>query len=160
MMSPFYCAGGVGQPGNRTDAGFPTTLVTKWSITSPLAGTHRDSRPAVCPLAGHRPEQVLRLEAALRQSRNEHNARVPRDMWLETGRSKRSSASPSRPAGRLPAAGVHDARPRRGGGEPIERLSRAEGGGCIGVEDKPSKKGTGFHQPQKPHEHWHIDIAT
>jgi putative transposase len=22
-----------------------------------------------------------------------------------------------------------------------------------------SKKGTGFHQPKKPHEHWHIDIA-
>ena len=22
-----------------------------------------------------------------------------------------------------------------------------------------SKKGTGFHQPEKPHEHWHIDIA-
>jgi putative transposase len=24
---------------------------------------------------------------------------------------------------------------------------------------KPSKKGTGFHQPLKPHEHWHIDIS-
>ncbi len=24
---------------------------------------------------------------------------------------------------------------------------------------KPSKKGTGFHQPQKKHQHWHIDIA-
>ncbi len=24
---------------------------------------------------------------------------------------------------------------------------------------KPSKKGTGFEQPLKPHEHWHIDIA-
>jgi putative transposase len=23
---------------------------------------------------------------------------------------------------------------------------------------RPSKKGTGFHQPQKPHEHWHLDI--
>ena len=22
-----------------------------------------------------------------------------------------------------------------------------------------SKKGTGFHQPEKPHEHWHLDIA-
>jgi transposase InsO family protein len=25
--------------------------------------------------------------------------------------------------------------------------------------NKPSKKGTGFQQPQKPHEHWHIDIS-
>jgi transposase InsO family protein len=24
---------------------------------------------------------------------------------------------------------------------------------------KPSQKGTGFHQPQKPHEHWHLDIS-
>lgn len=24
---------------------------------------------------------------------------------------------------------------------------------------KPSKKGTGFQQPEKAHEHWHIDIA-
>ena len=23
----------------------------------------------------------------------------------------------------------------------------------------PSKKGTGFTQPEKPHQHWHIDIA-
>ena len=32
-------------------------------------------------------------------------------------------------AGGLPAAGVHDARPRRGGGQPVERLPRVEGGG-------------------------------
>jgi len=24
---------------------------------------------------------------------------------------------------------------------------------------KPSRKGQGFHQPEKPHEHWHIDVA-
>jgi transposase InsO family protein len=24
---------------------------------------------------------------------------------------------------------------------------------------KPSKKGTGFHQPRRPHQHWHIDIT-
>jgi transposase InsO family protein len=24
---------------------------------------------------------------------------------------------------------------------------------------KPSKKGTGFHQPSKPHAHWHIDVT-
>ena len=24
---------------------------------------------------------------------------------------------------------------------------------------KPSKKGTGFHQPVRPHEHWHIDVS-
>jgi transposase InsO family protein len=25
--------------------------------------------------------------------------------------------------------------------------------------EKPSKKGQGFQQPEKPHEHWHIDVA-
>ena len=25
--------------------------------------------------------------------------------------------------------------------------------------NKASKKGTGFHQPQRPHEHWHVDIS-
>lgn len=24
---------------------------------------------------------------------------------------------------------------------------------------QPSKKGTGFHQPEAPHQHWHVDIA-
>ena len=24
---------------------------------------------------------------------------------------------------------------------------------------KPSKKGTGFVQPLKPHEHWHVDVT-
>lgn len=25
--------------------------------------------------------------------------------------------------------------------------------------NKPSKKGTGFHQPKRPHRHWHVDIS-
>ncbi len=29
----------------------------------------------------------------------------------------------------------------------------------IQQEGKPSKKGTGFDQPQHPHEHWHVDIS-
>ena len=24
---------------------------------------------------------------------------------------------------------------------------------------KPSRKGTGFQQPEKPHEHWHVDVS-
>jgi putative transposase len=35
-----------------------------------------------------------------------------------------------------------------------------KGAGRIGRStNKASKKGTGFQQPQKPHEHWHIDIS-
>jgi transposase InsO family protein len=25
--------------------------------------------------------------------------------------------------------------------------------------NKPTKKGTGFHQPEAPHEHWHIEVT-
>lgn len=33
-------------------------------------------------------------------------------------------------------------------------------GGLIGrSQGKPSKKGTGFHQPSAPHRHWHIDVS-
>jgi putative transposase len=32
--------------------------------------------------------------------------------------------------------------------------------GLIGrFQGKPSKKGTGFHQPRAPHRHWHIDVS-
>jgi transposase InsO family protein len=32
--------------------------------------------------------------------------------------------------------------------------------GIIGHRNlKPSSKGKGFHQPEKPHEHWHLDVA-
>jgi len=32
--------------------------------------------------------------------------------------------------------------------------------GCLDRKTiKPSKKGTGFKQPEKPHQHWHIDIS-
>ena len=43
-------------------------------------------------------------------------------------------------AGGLPAAGVHDARPRRGGRQPVERLSRVEGGGPDRPLDRTSRR--------------------
>ncbi len=43
---------------------------------------------------------------------------------------------------------------------PGRRSKRRYGTGVfIGQMGKPSKKGTGFDQPLKPHEHWHIDIS-
>ena len=40
----------------------------------------------------------------------------------------------------------------------VYRVLKAAGR-IVGPTNKPSKKGTGFHQPIKPHEHWHIDIS-
>jgi len=92
---------------------------------------------------------------------NEHNAWIPRDHWLEEAEKKAIvefhdqhplegyrrltfmmldadvvAASPSSVYRVLKAAGV---------------LERHNG--------KPSKKGTGFVQPLRPHEHWHVDVA-
>jgi transposase InsO family protein len=92
---------------------------------------------------------------------NEHNALVPRDHWITAEERERILAyhaqhslegyrrltfmmldddvvavSPTTTWRVLSAAGV------------LDRWKR-----------KPSKKGTGFVQPLKPHEHWHVDIA-
>jgi len=92
---------------------------------------------------------------------NEHNARIPRDHWLTDDEKQAildfharhpldgyrrltfmmldddiAAASPSSVYRVLRA---HDR---------LDRWNR-----------RPSKKGTGFKQPLKPHEHWHIDIA-
>jgi len=92
---------------------------------------------------------------------NEHNAWIPRDHWLEESEKQAIvnfhaehplegyrrltfmmldadvvAASPSSVYRVLKAAGL------------LERHNR-----------KPSKKGTGFVQPLRPHEHWHVDVA-
>jgi putative transposase len=92
---------------------------------------------------------------------NEHNAWIPRDWWLEEWEKEAIvrfaweyplegyrrlafmmldrdvvAASPSSVYRVLLAAG---------------RIGRPAG--------KPSLKGTGFQQPTRPHEHWHLDIS-
>ena len=92
---------------------------------------------------------------------NEHNAWVPRDFWVEEWERQKIvdfhlyhqkegyrrltymmldrdivAVSPSTTYRVLKAAGL------------IRRFN-----------GKPSKKGTGFVQPLKPHEHWHVDIS-
>ena len=92
---------------------------------------------------------------------NEHNALVPRDFWLEPQEQQAILDFHER----FPLDGYRQlafmmldqdvvavspssvyrvlARANR-----LQRWSR-----------RPSKKGTGFIQPLRPHEHWHIDIA-
>ena len=61
----------------------------------------------------------------------------------------------------VPSVGLHDAGRRRRGRQPLQCLPRAQGrrqahsarGG------KPSRKGKGFEQPLRPHEHRHVDVS-
>jgi putative transposase len=92
---------------------------------------------------------------------NEHNALVPRDHWLEDWE-------------RQAILDFHERYPLEG----YRRLAfmmldqdivavspssvyrvLAKAGRLDRWNRRPSKKGTGFHQPLLPHQHWHIDVS-
>jgi transposase InsO family protein len=92
---------------------------------------------------------------------NEHNRWVPRDFWLE-------------PEEKQAIVKFHDDHPLEG----YRRLTfmmldrdvvavspsttyrvLKEAGVLHCNTGAPSKKGTGFQQPLRPHEHWHVDIS-
>ncbi len=92
---------------------------------------------------------------------NEHNGKIPRDFWMEPwekqaildfqerypleGYRRLTFMMLDQDVVAVSPSSVYRVLSQAG------RLSR--GGG------KPSAKGTGFVQPTRPHEHWHIDIS-
>jgi putative transposase len=93
--------------------------------------------------------------------RNSHNGKVPRDFWIE--RWERKSIVDFH--ARYPLEGYRrlafmmiDADVVSVSPSTVYRvLSDA---GVIGrAEREPSKKGTGFEQPTRPHAHWHTDVS-
>jgi transposase InsO family protein len=92
---------------------------------------------------------------------NEHNALVPRDHWIDDDERQR-------------IIDFHEQFPLEGyrrltfmmldrdvvAVSPATVYRVLSGAGLLDRWNKrPSKKGTGFVQPLRPHEHWHIDIA-
>jgi transposase InsO family protein len=92
---------------------------------------------------------------------NEHNARVPRDHWLDDGEKKAIVA-------------FHHQFPLEGyrrltfmmldrdvaAVSPSSTYRVLKAAGLIQPwNPPPSKKGTGFVQPLAPHDHWHTDIS-
>ncbi len=92
---------------------------------------------------------------------NEHNAWIPRDHWL-TEVEKRSIVD------------FHDRHPLEGyrrltfmmldadvvAASPASVYRVLKAAGVLERHNgKPSKKGTGFVQPVRPHEHWHVDVS-
>ena len=92
---------------------------------------------------------------------NEHNAWIPRDWWLEDWEKQailRFSFEYPLEGYRRLAFMMLDRDVAAASPSSVYRVLKAAG--RIGRStNKPSKKGTGFHQPKKPHEHWHIDIS-
>lgn len=92
---------------------------------------------------------------------NEHNAEVPRDHWLTktetTAIEEFSRAHPLEGYRRITYMMMDDNLVAASPSSVYRVMLRA---GLLGRWNaKPSAKGTGFVQPLKPHEHWHIDIA-
>ncbi|MDX1969291.1 MAG: IS3 family transposase [Planctomycetaceae bacterium] len=92
---------------------------------------------------------------------NEHNGQVPRDSWLEDWE-------------REAILDYHDRHPLEGyrrltfmmldddvvAVSPASVYRVLKGAGRLDRRwNAPSKKGTGFVQPLKPHEHWHVDVS-
>jgi putative transposase len=92
---------------------------------------------------------------------NEHNGWVPRDWWLEDWEKQaiiRFSYEYPLEGYRRLAFMMLDRDVVAASPSSVYRVLKAAG--RIGRSaNKPTKKGTGFHQPTKPHEHWHLDIS-
>jgi len=92
---------------------------------------------------------------------NEHNAWVPRDHWLTHDEKERIAVF----AREHPLEGYRrmtfmmlDANIVACSPASVYRVLKAAGL-LAGQAPTPTKKGTGFVQPVKPHEHWHVDVS-
>jgi transposase InsO family protein len=92
---------------------------------------------------------------------NEHNTWVPRDHWLTDAEKEAIRAF----ARQHPLEGYRrqtfmmlDADVVACSPASVYRVLKAAGL-LVGQTGKPSKKGTGFVQPLRPHEHWHVDVS-
>lgn len=92
---------------------------------------------------------------------NQHNAKVPRDFWLEEWEKQAildyQTQYPLEGYRRLTYM-MMDADVVAVSPSSVFRVLR-QAGRLRQWAHKASKKGTGFQQPLQPHEHWHIDIS-
>lgn len=92
---------------------------------------------------------------------NEHNGSIPRDFWLEEWEKETMIRfcmdNPLEGYRRLTFMMLDQDLVAVSPSSVWRVLSKA--GLLEKWNKKPSKKGTGFVQPLRPHEHWHVDIA-
>jgi hypothetical protein len=92
---------------------------------------------------------------------NEHNAWIPRDHWLDEGEKKAildfEFLYPLEGYRRLTFM-MLDADVVAVSPSSVYRVLK-QAGRIAPFNGSPSLKGTGFHQPLKPHQHWHVDIS-
>ncbi|WP_231603551.1 hypothetical protein [Neorhodopirellula pilleata] len=92
---------------------------------------------------------------------NEHNGSIPRDFWMEDWEKQAildfHHANPLEGYRRLTFM-MLDADVVAVSPLSVYRVLR-EAGVMDRFSGKKSKKGTGFGQPSKPHDHWHMDVS-
>jgi len=92
---------------------------------------------------------------------NEHNAKVPRDHWLEEDERQNildyQQKNPLEGYRRLTYM-MMDANVVAASPATVYRVLKSAGL-MSRWNNKPTTKGTGFVQPLQPHEHWHVDLA-
>ena len=92
---------------------------------------------------------------------NEHNAWIPRDFWLEDWEKQAIidfyQVHPLEGYRRITFM-MLDADLVAVSPASVYRVLK-QAGLLQTWSRPPSKKGTGFHQPEAPHQHWHVDIA-
>jgi transposase InsO family protein len=92
---------------------------------------------------------------------NRHNAPIPRHFWLEDWEKAAILAFQDRypwEGYRRLAYMMLDADVVAVSPSSVYRVLKAAGK-LAPRAGKPSRKGTGFEQPVRPHEHWHIDVS-
>lgn len=92
---------------------------------------------------------------------NEHNGKIPRDFWLEDWEKRAIldyEAQHSDEGYRRLTFMMMDADIVSVSPSSVRRVLSAAGR-MDQWNKTPSKKGSGFVQPLKPHEHWHIDVS-
>lgn len=92
---------------------------------------------------------------------NEHNSWIPRDFWLEDWEKDAILAFHARyplEGYRRLAFMMMDADVVHVSPSSVYRVLSAHGR-LRRWNRNPSKKGAGFQQPLRPHEHWHVDVA-
>lgn len=92
---------------------------------------------------------------------SEHNSQIPRDHWLESWERTaiiRGFHEHQRDGYRRLTYVLMDADVVAVSASTTYRVLK-EAGLLQRWNGTKSRKGTGFHQPEKPHQHWHIDIS-
>ena len=92
---------------------------------------------------------------------NQHNGHIPRSFWLEEWERQAIVAfyrEHPREGYRRLAYMLLDADEVAASPSSVYRVLK-QAGVLNKWSKSPSKKGKGFNQPTKPHQHWHIDIA-